>query len=105
MSDYLRIFKNLNIEGEYSRTSHYLEQCGSKSTTSSTCYELENSGEEMEKGQGGRGYSVTSNIHYGRNGKRRKASSQKKMLQTIIDVNVSRSCCGKVSQRYNWVRM
>ena len=49
MSDYLRIFKNLNIEGEYSRTSYYLEQCGSKSTTSSTFYQLENSGEEMTK--------------------------------------------------------
>ena len=47
MSDYLNIFKNLNVEGEYSRTSHYLEDCGSESTTSSLYYQLDNAGKEM----------------------------------------------------------
>ena len=49
MSDYLQIFKNLNIDGEYSRTSHYLEHCDSKTSTASTFYQLENAGEEMTK--------------------------------------------------------
>ena len=49
MSDYLRIFKNLNVEGEYARTSYYLEDCGSKCTTSTVYYQLDNSGKEMNK--------------------------------------------------------